>query len=664
MDIPKKTKERVLKLREIIKKHRDLYHREDKQELTDEALDSMKHELAELEARYPSLVTSDSPTQVVAGGVKRGFQKVEHKIAQWSFNDVFTSDEFLAFDTRVRKVVGEIDYFCEYKIDGVKIIVEYKKGKLFRAATRGDGRVGEDITENVVAIKSVPRNLNEPLDVIVEGEVYMSKKEFERINEKQKKEGREVFANPRNLAAGSLRQLDSKIVASRNLSVFFYDIAEISEKIETQEMEYERLKSLGFPINSVSKLCHNTDCVVDFWKKLTERREKEDYWVDGVVVKVNSRSLQEKLGYTGKAPRFAIAFKFPSREAATVLEDIVFQVGRTGVITPVAEVTAVVIDGTTVSRATLHNEDFIKDLDLRVGDTVLIRKAGDIIPEIVSIVKELRPKNTKPFKFPKKILDCGGDGSIVRVEGEAAWRCVSTDSFIGRVRRLQHFVSKKAFNIDGFAEKRLELFIEKGLVNSFADIFTLRKGDLEGLPSFKEKSINNLLESIEKSKDITLARLLFALSINDVGEESGRILAERFATIDDIASADVETIAGVGGIGTERAHAIYSWFRDPLNKKEVEQLLSHINISNTTTKTNLFNGAKIVVTGTLNDYTRDEIKSMLYENGAKVVSKVSKAVDYVVVGRDAGSNADLAKKYNIPIVEEDRLRDFLSKGSL
>jgi DNA ligase (NAD+) len=516
---PKETLERLAKLREAIEKYRYEQHVLDKASISAEALDSLKHELVQIETEYPDLVTPDSPSQRVAGKPLPEFTKVVHKVPQWSFNDAFSAEEMREFDARVKRFLAQEGikenptYTAEHKIDGLKIVLEYENGFLKNAATRGDGKIGEDVTENVKTIESVPLKLKKPVDIIVEGEVWMAKSQLKALNDARKKRGEEPFANPRNLAAGSIRQLDPKVAAERKLQTFIYDVALYEDTPDRQSKELDFLKELGFKVNAYYKHCKNIEEVIAYWEEWKEKMPKEDYLADGIVVKVDERQFQEALGYTGKAPRWGIAFKFPAEQVTTVLEDIVFQVGRTGVVTPVAHLRPVSVAGSTVSRATLHNEDEIKRLDVRIGDTVILQKAGDVIPDIVSVVKELRPKNSKPFLFPTHVPACGGDGRIERVPGQAAWRCVSTDSFEQHKRKFYYFVSKRCFDIDGLGPKIIDVLLELELITTFDDIFTLKRGDLLAIPRFGEKSVDNLLRVCRKSSEGDIASLhRFALN--------------------------------------------------------------------------------------------------------------------------------------------------------
>jgi len=485
-NIPSKILERIKKLRNTIDYHRHLYHTENREEISAEALDSLKEELFKIEEQYPKLITHNSPTQRIAGKPLKEFKKVKHKVKQWSFNDAFSEEDVKNFDKRVKRFLksetgNDVNptYVSELKIDGLKIVLEYEKGKLKTAATRGDGDIGEDITLNIKTIESIPLILRKDIDIIVEGEVWLGKKSFDILNKKRKEKGESLFANPRNTAAGSIRQLDPKIVYERNLDSFIYDIASLSERMPaTQFEELKLLRELGFNVNKHFKLCEDIEGVIDFWKFWKNKARGEDYPIDGVVIKVNKREYQEVIGYTGKAPRFAIAFKFPAEQVATVIEDITLQVGRTGILTPVAHLRPVSIAGSVVSRATLHNEDEIRRLDVRIGDTIILQKAGDVIPDIVSTLKEMRTGKEKKFKFPKKVSACGGDGTIERIQGQSAYRCINKNSFNQQKRKFEYFVSKKVFDIKGLGPKIITRLMEKNLISEFDDIFTLKAGDL------------------------------------------------------------------------------------------------------------------------------------------------------------------------------------------
>lgn len=661
--IPKEARERVKRLRETINRHRYLYHVLDREEISPAALDSLKHELFMLEEKYPELKTPDSPTQRVAGKPLPEFKKVAHKVPQWSFNDAFSFEEMREFDARIKKMLAlhlgrpvSPTYVCELKIDGLKIVFTYKKGVLVTAATRGDGKIGEDVTLNVKTIESVPLRLLKEIDVIVEGEVWLGKKELDRINKERKQKGEPLFANPRNAAAGSIRQLDPKIAASRKLNSFIYDLSS-SELLlpKTQYEELQELQSLGFKVNKHFSLCKTIDDVLKFWEEWKEKGGREDYLLDGIVVKVNEREHQEALGHTGKAPRFAIAFKFPAEQVTTEVLDIVLQVGRTGVLTPVAHLKPIRVAGSVVSRATLHNEDEIKRLDIRIGDTVILQKAGDVIPDIVGVVKEMRTGREKPYHFPKKVSACGGDGSIERIPGQAAYRCVYRGSFEQKKRMFIHFTSRKSFNIEGLGVKTINLFLDRGIIDSFADIFTLKKGDIAGLPGFAEKAADNLIAAIENSRNISLPRFLYSLSIDHVGEETAEDVARAFKTLEKIRDASLEEFETVSGIGPVVARSLFRWFRDEKNKKILEHLLKEVRVSHFTppSKEKLsLSGKTFVLTGTLETLSRDEAKTKIKSLDGDVASSVSKNTDFVVAGEDPGSKYDKAKELGVKIIDE------------
>lgn len=660
--VPTGVQKRYQKLKESIETHRYNYHVLNAQDISDEALDSLKKELVDIEGQYPELITPDSPSQRVAGAPLEGFNKIKHKVPQWSFNDAFSEEDIKNFDIRVKRVLREHygkdvipSYTCELKIDGLKVVLEYQKGALTTAATRGDGKVGEDVTTNVRTIDSIPLTLRQKVDVIVEGEVWLSKKEFDRINLEKKKAGEELYANPRNVAAGTIRQLDPKVVASRKLDVFIYDIAQSDTTPDTQAEELKLLKTLGYKVNQHFIEAKSIDEILDFWKKWQKRKEKEDYWIDGVVVKVNEKEYQDVLGYTGKAPRYAIALKFPAEQVTTVVEDIVLQIGRTGVLTPVAHLRPVLVAGSTVSRATLHNEDEIARLDVRVGDTVVIQKAGDIIPDIVNVLTELRTGKEKKYVFPKKVPECGGDGSIERVPGQAAWRCVERNSLQQQKRKLYHFVSKKAFGIDGLGPKVIDVLLEEGLVTSFDDIFTLKRGDLLALPRFAEKSVDNLIEAIEKAKRVTLPRLIIGLSIPQVGEETAYLLAQNFQfSIFNLQETTVEQLEHIEGVGPIVSKEIVKWFKDPGNKKLLERLLKNVEVVSET-KASVepsLKGKTFVLTGALDSMSRDEAKEEIRLRGGDVSSSVSAKTDYVIAGESAGSKFEKAQELGVEVLSE------------
>ncbi len=670
-----KAKERIKNLREVIEHHRYRYHVLDDPEIADSAYDALLSELDALETQFPELRTPTSPTQRVGDVPLAKFTKVRHEVAQWSFDNVFTREELEAWDERVKRCLtkesdldpGTYSYVAEHKIDGLKIVLTYRGGELVTGATRGDGEVGEDITQNLRTIGSIPLSLHEPVDCIVGGEAWLSRKEFARINAEKVKMGEPHFANPRNAAAGTLRQLDPRVVASRNLDTFIYDLEQLEGAAlpETQEAELAYLRRLGFKTNPDVCVAGRIEDIEHFYHKLQKRREKLLVDIDGVVVKVNERSYQEALGYTAKAPRFAVAYKFPAEQVTSVVEDIVFQVGRTGVVTPVAHLVPTLVAGSTVSRATLHNEDQIKRLDVRVGDTVVLQKAGDVIPEIVSVLTELRTGREKPFRWPKRIPECGGDGAIERVPGEAAWRCVERSSQAQNLRKLSWAASKPVLNIDGLGPKTIDLLVHEERVATLDDLFTLTAGDLQGLPGFKEKAIENLLTGIAHAKQqVSLARFLMALSIDGVGEETAELLADSFGTLDALMAASVEELTAIHGIGPEIAHAVVGHFALSQERAYIERLRTHLTLVEGVSgaRAGPLSGTTFVLTGTLTSMSRDEAKVAIKRLGGTVASSVSKKTDHVVAGSDPGSKYEAAVTLGVSILDERAFQELLATG--
>lgn len=658
-------KERAEKLRDLLEKHRYLYHVLDKPEISDEAYDSLFKELETLEEEHHELITPDSPTQRVGGEPLKEFSKVTHAKQQWSFDDVFDFDELKKWEEKVKNFMKKagienekLEYCCELKIDGLKVIMTYEKGQLVNAATRGDGSVGEDVTHNIKTIQSIPLKLKEKIDITAVGEIWLAKKNLKKINKEREKLGEAVYANTRNLAAGSLRQLDPKITASRQLDSFLYDIDEVKgKKPDSQHGEIQLLSSLGFKVNPFEKVCKSPEEIKKFYDEWTKKKHDLEYELDGIVIKVNSVKIQEALGYTGKSPRWGVAYKFPAEQVTTILEDIVLQIGRTGVITPVAHLKPVLVAGSVVSRATLHNEDEIRRLDVRLGDTVILQKAGDVIPDIVSVVQELRPKGSKPYVFPTHVNACGGDGRIERIPGEAAWRCVSKDSFDQQKRKFYYFVSKKCFDIDGLGPKIIDVLLEEGLISSFDDIFTLKRGDLLALPRFAEKSVDNLLESIEKGRTVSLPRFLASLSISQVGEETAYDIAKNFGSLEKISQASFEEIEAIYGVGPIVAKSLYEWFKNSENKKLIKNLVKHVKIEAVKAGQKLA-GKSFVFTGTLN-MDRVAAQETVRKLGGEVSSSVSKNTSYVVAGENAGSKLENAKELGVEVINEEKFLEIV-----
>ena len=680
-------KERIQKLREKIKELNYQYFVLDKSEVSEAVRDALKLELKSLEDHYPQYVTPDSPTQRVGSVLSSRFAKVKHLTAKKSLQDAFSEEDIRDWFERISKLVPpdpKINFVCELKIDGLNLTLHYKSGKLERAITRGDGTEGEDITHTIRTIEAVPLELNEPIDLEVSGEVYMPLASFQKMNEAQKRKGEEVFENPRNTAAGSVRQLDPAITASRNLDVYFYELGENSLKNppKTQQNVLDRLQDLGLKVNREYHFCETIDGVITFIKSWNEKRKNLPYEIDGIVIKVNDKAQSTAMGFTAKAPRYAIAYKFPAEQTTTQILDIHVQVGRTGVLTPVAVLRPVKVAGSTISRATLHNEDEIRRKDVRIGDTVIIQKAGDVIPEVVSVLKDLRSGHEKIFNFPKSCPVCGSQ--VDRVEGESAYRCTNNSCFAQDRERFIHFVS--VLNIDGLGEKIVDQLLENQLVDDPADIFTLTHDDFLSLPLFKEKRSENLTTSISKTKSVTLGRLLFAVGIRHVGEESALELAHfieaefnalnqenglnqastvagQHATTGDFTILTVlnfmhhlneEKLMEIEGFGEKVAKELTVWFHDQKNldfMKKLEKVGVTIVPETQNTSTNL-SGKNFVVTGTLTTMSRDEAKSKIRKNGGKIQGSVSPKTDYVLCGQNPGSKADKAKKLGIKILNE------------
>ncbi len=666
-------KERIVELRRLISYHKAKYHEEDAPEISDEAYDSLITELGRLEAEHPELKGGPSILEEVGGSASDAFKKVRHQVRQWSFDNVFTEDELGEWEARLLRVLAtegvskeSVSYVGEQKIDGLKVVLEYQEGKLKRAATRGDGTIGEDITHTAKMVSDIPHTLKEPYTIIVIGEAWLSEKSFSQINKSREKEGEPLFANPRNAAAGSLRQLDPSITKERNLSFFTYDIdfvAETGKHIRpgSQAEELALLKRLGFRVNSEFVHAKSLDQIFTYYKKWVPKKNSMEYGMDGVVVKVNEVAYQEMLGYTAKSPRFGIAYKFPAEQATTVIEGITLQVGRTGVITPVAELRPVLIAGSTVSRATLHNEDQIKRLDIRVGDTVVLQKAGDVIPEIMSVIKELRHKNAKPYTFPTHVDECGGDGRIERIPGVAAYRCVSKDSHTLHRRRLHYFVGKSGLNIDGVGPKIIDLLLDQALINSADDLFTLTKGDLLALPGFKEKAAQNVLDAIAAVKKVPFERFLTALSIEHVGEETARMITQAIPTVEELRVASVDALRTIDGVGDIVAESLFEWMHKKQNIVFLDALLNHISIeAKESKKGGVLEGKTLVFTGTLPTLGRSEAEELARGAGGHVTSSVSKSTSYVVVGTDPGSKAEKAESLGVTILDEEGFKRLLA----
>lgn len=664
MKAPKEASERARQLRDLLAHHAHRYYTLDAPEISDSAYDAFYRELRNLEEQYPYLAHTKSVTRRVVGEALPFLKKVRHAVLQWSFNDAFTEDDIRAFDERVRKVSGMTPtYDLELKIDGLKIVLTYAKGVLTTAATRGDGIIGEDVTHNLRTIASVPTTLARPIDLIVEGEVYLMRSGFAKLNAEREKRGEPLFANPRNAAAGSIRQLNPNIAASRPLGVFVYDVAATSEPFpSTQGDELAYLDELGLPVNREHRHAETLDEVFAYWQTWQgSAREKVDYQVDGIVLKVENHAQQEILGYTGKAPRFAIAYKFPPEQVETVLEDIVLQVGRTGKLTPVAHLRPVAVAGSTVARATLHNEDFIQEKDIRIGDTVILQKAGDVIPEVVSVIMELRPKNAKSWKFPTRSPLCGGDGAIERVPGEAAHRCSVAGSFEQQARKLAHFAGKSALDITGMGKETVRLLMEAELVADFDDFFELTKDELLELEGFEETKATKLIKAAEDARKVPLDRFLIGLGIPHVGSENAYLLATHFGTLKELRAASEETLSHIEGIGPIIGNSVHTWFAQKENRALLSRLEKHLKVQKVVAPSKgPLTGQTVVITGTLPTLSREEAEARVRKTGGKVASTVSTKTSFVVAGENPGSKFDKAKQLGVSVITE---AEFLKKLS-
>ena len=643
--------QRIKKLRKTINRHRYLYHVLDKQEISDAALDSLKKELFDLEKQFPELITLDSPTQRIEGQPLEKFKKVKHPKPMLSFNDAFSEKDMEDWVSRISKLltkkeVSEIDFFCELKIDGLAIELIYENEILRTGSTRGDGVIGEDITQNLKTIEAIPLHIGKfkiPSLVVVRGEVFISKKEFERF--------KTTYANPRNLAAGSVRQLDPKITASRNLDSFIYDL--IMEEVDTHEQKHKILKELGFKTNSYNKYCKDLSEVFKLYEDIRKIREKIPYEIDGLVVIVNSNRIFEKLGVVGKAPKGAIAFKFPGRQATTIIEDIKVQIGRTGALTPVAYLKPVQVGGVMISRATLHNEDEIKRLGVKIKDTVIVARAGDVIPDIIKVLTDLRTGREKEFKMPKRCPVCGS--KVKRPKDETLTRCLNPNCFAQRKKYFYHFVSKAVFDIEGLGKKIVDQLMEENLVSDPADLFELKQGDLLPLERFAEKSAENIIKAIQNKKEITLPRFIFALGIRNVGEETALDLAEHLGKLEKLQKANLQELENIQDVGPIVAKSIYSWFREKRNIRYLEKFKDvGVRIKNYELgiRNKKLDGKSFVLTGGLETMTRDEAKDKIRRLGGDISESVSRQTDYVIVGLEPGSKYDKAKKLGIKTIDE------------
>jgi len=654
-------KKEIAKLRKDINNHNHKYYVENNPVISDYEFDQLLKKLESLEEQFPELITPDSPTQRVGGEPLEGFITVEHKVAMLSLDNTYTYDELREFDERVKKNVGEVKYVVEPKIDGAGVALLYENGVLVRGATRGDGIRGDDITSNLKTIRSIPLRLrgNKVKNVEARGEVYFPTKGFEKYNKEQAKRGEPVFANPRNAAAGSLRQLDPRIVASRPLDIFIYFISHSEKDFSTHEKAVAALKEAGFRVNPLTKKVKNIEGAIKYCNDLEEIRETLDYEIDGAVIKVNSFSQQKQLGATSKHPRWAISYKFAAKQATTKLNDIAIQVGRTGALTPVAILKPVQVGGVTVSRATLHNFDELKRKDIRIGDTVLVERSGDVIPQVVKSIKEKRTGSEKSKRIPKKCPICGSE--IVHTEGEVAVRCKNRMCPARLKWRIKYFASRDAMDIDHLGGSTVDKLIEKGFVDSIADLYSLRMEDILTLEGFKEKSAQNLLDSIEKSKSQSLSRLIYGLGIRHVGKYAAQLLAAKYPSLDLLSKANVEELKDIYGLGEKTAEAIGTFFATEENRELIRKLKDvGVKIKEEVKEEDLLlKGKKFVFTGGLQTLTRPKASDIVKEKGGIVTSSVGKDLDFIVVGEKPGSKYGKAKKLGVTILNEEEFKEFV-----
>lgn len=648
------------KYRKEIEYHNKKYYEDDSPEIDDYEYDMLVKSLEEIENKFPELVNESSPTNVVGGKASVKFSPVEHKVKMESLHDSFSLDEIIAFDKRVRTVVQASKYVVEPKIDGLSVSVEYKNGVLVRASTRGDGTVGEDITENILTISELPKKISENIEFLeVRGEVYMSKESFLELTQRQEQEGLKTFKNPRNAAAGSLRQKDAKITASRNLQIFVFNIQDIKgKKLSSHKESLDFLKSLGFPVLPFYKLCETQEEIIDEINRIGDIKLGLPFQTDGAVVKIDDFEQRKILGSTAKFPRWAEAFKYPPEEKKTKVLDIEINVGRTGVLTPTGILEPVLISGSQVSRVVLHNEDFIKEKDIRIGDTVIIRKAGEIIPEVVKV--ESHTENSQDFEYPKKCPSCGSD--VVRIDDEVAVRCVNSDCPAQLVRNIIHFVSRGAMDIDGLGETLVEKMVNDGLISSAADLYELSAERIQAMERMGKKSSENLINAIQKSKFQSLERVIFALGIRHVGQKAAKLIAKEFKNIDNLINASEDEICAIPGVGVTSAQSIISYFSVPKNRNFVEKLRENgVNMEFISTAINdIFSSKVFVLTGTLENYTRGEATQLIENMGGKVSSSVSKNTSYVLAGEEPGSKIEKAKKLGVRILTESEFADMLN----
>lgn len=657
--------QRVTELHQLLHQYNYEYHVQDNPSVPDSEYDKLLHELIDIEREHPELKTDDSPTVRVGGTPVSAFEKVDHDTPMLSLGNAFSEEDLLAFDKRVKDEVGEVEYMVELKIDGLAVSLKYVDGVFVQGLTRGDGTTGENITQNLKTIHAIPLTLSVPLTFEVRGEAYMPRKSFLALNAYREKVGEPLAANPRNAAAGSLRQLDSKLTAKRKLDIFLYSVNDLRElNAQSQSEALDKLDEIGFKTNHERKLCRNMEEVFEYIKYWTEKRNDLAYDIDGIVIKVNDLSKQDELGFTAKSPKWAIAYKFPAEEVITTLNDIELSIGRTGVVTPTAILEPVKVAGTTVGRASLHNEDLIREKDIRIGDSVVIRKAGEIIPEVVRVVLDRRPEGTKPYHMPEICPSCGHE--LVRIEGEVALRCINPKCDAKLVEGVIHFVSRTAMNIDGLGERIVEVLYNEDIINDVADLYTLERERLLTLERMGEKKVDKLLAAIEASKTNSLERLLFGLGIRHLGAKASMVLAREFGTMDNLKNATVETLTQIDDIGEKMAQSLVTYLQNEDIINLLEKLEQYgVNMRYTgVTKDDIeihpvFGEKTIVLTGKLTIMSRSEATKALTNLGAKVTSSVTKKTDIVIAGSDAGSKREKADSLGIPVWTEQMMVDAL-----
>lgn len=657
--------QRVTELHQLLHQYNYEYHVQDNPSVPDSEYDKLLHELIDIEREHPELKTDDSPTVRVGGTPVSAFEKVDHDTPMLSLGNAFSEEDLLAFDKRVKDEVGEVEYMVELKIDGLAVSLKYVDGVFVQGLTRGDGTTGENITQNLKTIHAIPLTLSVPLTFEVRGEAYMPRKSFLALNAYREKVGEQLAANPRNAAAGSLRQLDSKLTAKRKLDIFLYSVNDLRElDAQSQSEALDKLDEIGFKTNHERKLCRNMEEVFEYIKYWTEKRNDLAYDIDGIVIKVNDLSKQDELGFTAKSPKWAIAYKFPAEEVITTLNDIELSIGRTGVVTPTAILEPVKVAGTTVGRASLHNEDLIHEKDIRIGDSVVIRKAGEIIPEVVRVVLDRRPDDTEPYHMPEICPSCGHE--LVRIEGEVALRCINPKCDAKLVEGVIHFVSRTAMNIDGLGERIVEVLYNEDIINDVADLYTLERERLLTLERMGEKKVDKLLAAIEASKTNSLERLLFGLGIRHLGAKASMVLAREFGTMDNLKNATVETLTQIDDIGEKMAQSLVTYLQneDIINLlKKLEQYGVNMRYTGVTKDDieihPVFGEKTIVLTGKLTIMSRSEATKALTNLGAKVTSSVTKKTDIVIAGSDAGSKREKADSLGIPVWTEQMMVDAL-----